>query len=101
MYGQQKLGAPFKPGFGLSGIPQHSTRQYTLFVGDVGLNPLGLRAHTLDYVAGCLRNGLPAPAMLRSIMNLGINVLEPTHAGAYLVANNRPPEKLRFRTKAM
>jgi hypothetical protein len=43
----------------------------------------------------------PAPAMLRSIMNLGINVLEPTHAGAYLVANNRAPAKLRSRTKAM
>jgi hypothetical protein len=25
MYRQQKLGAPFKPYFGLSGIPQHST----------------------------------------------------------------------------
>src|ERR1700733_8150578 len=25
MYRQQKMGAPFKPFFGLSGIPQHST----------------------------------------------------------------------------
>jgi hypothetical protein len=28
LHRQRMLGAPFKPGFGLSGIPQHSTRRF-------------------------------------------------------------------------
>jgi hypothetical protein len=31
MHWQQRLGAPFKPYFGLSGIPQHSTCYVSLY----------------------------------------------------------------------
>jgi hypothetical protein len=48
--------------------------------------------------ASCLRSILPAPGMLRSIMNLGLNVPESAHAGTYFVENDRPRENLGTRT---